>query len=806
MLPIHRISRGRPYPAAWLAPALAVMAAATLTACGTLPTSNSRSVQIERTPYGIAHITASDYEGLAYGSAYAQAQDSICQTAQQLVTVRGERSQYFGSMATGLLGLRTLPNTQIDLFILSHMDDVALARARATLGADAQDALRGYVSGFNRYLQDSGVTNLPAECRSAAWVKPMTDAEMSRLTEQSVVLGGVGAFADAILAATPPHGASAGVPIAATEVTPEQATIALAQYSFNQRPDGGELGSNGWAFGRNATPDGRGVLLGNPHFPWVGVNRFWQMHLTIPGKLDVMGVTAGPNPVVTIGFNRNVAWTHTVSTGKRFTLYELTLDPSDPTIYKLDGQSKKMIARTVTLPAVGGAPPVQRTVYSTDWGPVLVIPRAGLNWSTTRAYAIADANTHNARSIETWMRMGRAHNVNELRAAMGNQGLPWVNTIAADRDGNALYADLSVVPDVSADMLRRCAPSSSAAALLAAAGLPVLNGSRSDCAWNRDPAAAAPGLTPAARMPVIVTPDWVQNSNDSFWLSNPSIPSLADISPLVGVTKTQQRLRTRSAILEIQGRLAGTDGLPGNKMGVNEVRSVLFRDKNMAGMLVIDDLNTACTVAGDSLTADQREGCSVLFRWDRSSNADAQGAPLFREFWRKAKDISDVWRVQFDPNQPVVTPAGLNMENKAVNTAVFKALGDAVSLVKTAGYPADVALGQVQYRDVSGQRVPIHGGDEFEGVLNKMETQGQPLIVPGGYRVNFGSSYLQAVTFDAKGPVAYGLLTYGQGSSAESPFAYDQLPLFSAKRWVALPYQAADIKAQRVGTPLVLAY
>jgi len=221
---------------------------------------------------------------------------------------------------------------------------------------------------------------------------------------------------------------------------------------------------------------------------------------------------------------------------------------------------------------------------------------------------------------------------------------------------------------------------------------------------------------------------------------------------------------------------------------------------------VIDDLNTACTVAGDSLTADQREGCSVLFRWDRSSNADAQGAPLFREFWRKAKDISDVWRVQFDPNQPVVTPAGLNMENKAVNAAVFKALGDAVSLVKTAGYPADVALGQVQYRDVSGQRVPIHGGDEFEGVLNKMETQGQPLLIPGGYRVNFGSSYLQAVTFDAKGPVAYGLLTYGQGSSAESPFAYDQLPLFSAKRWVALPYQAADIKAQRVGTPLVLAY
>ncbi len=112
--------------------------------------------------------------------------------------------------------------------------------------------------------------------------------------------------------------------------------------------------------------------------------------------------------------------------------------------------------------------------------------------------------------------MALARNVAELRAAMGNQGMPWINTIAADRDGNAMYADLSVVPDVSADMLKSCAPSPAAAALLSAAGLPVLDGSRSACAWNRDSAAAAPGIIAPARMPVLITPDYVQNSNDSF--------------------------------------------------------------------------------------------------------------------------------------------------------------------------------------------------------------------------------------------------------------------------------------------------
>ncbi len=127
------------------------------------------------------------------------------------------------------------------------------------------------------------------------------------------------------------------------------------------------------------------------------------MHLTIPGKLDVMGATGGLSPVVAIGFNKDVAWTHTVSTGKRFTLYELKLDPNDPTVYLVDGQPKKMVARTVALPAAatgGTAPPVQHTFYSTDWGPVISLPRAGLGWTAQRAYAIRDANTLNVRSAE----------------------------------------------------------------------------------------------------------------------------------------------------------------------------------------------------------------------------------------------------------------------------------------------------------------------------------------------------------------------------------------------------------------------
>jgi acyl-homoserine-lactone acylase len=107
---------------------------------------------------------------------------------------------------------------------------------------------------------------------------------------------------------------------------------------------------------------------------------------------------------------------------------------------------------------------------------------------------------------------------------------------------------------------------------------------------------------------------------------------------------------------------------------------------------------------------------------------------------------------------------------------------------------------------VHGQRVALHGGNEFEGVLNKLESQGQPTIDAGGYSINFGSSYMQVVTFDDRGPVAQGILTYGQSSEPGSDHAYDQLPMFAAKQWQPLPFHPADVEVQRIGKPLRLNY
>lgn len=767
----------------------AAAAALLLNACASLPGPDDRTATIQRTAHGVPHISAPDFETLAYAVAYAHAQDNVCQTAQQLITVRGERSRHFGPTAMGLLGRRPLPNAQIDLFIAAHMNDGALEKAWKTeASADVHAMVRGYVAGYNRFLADKA-GDMPAACKGQPWVQPMTTAQYYRLQEVNMVQAGVGALADALVGAQPPAPkAAALVPVTVAEAEAAARDIGLAD---------SPLGSNAWAFGKDATRTGYGLLVGNPHFPWAGVNRFWQMHLTIPGRLDVMGASTGHGAIVHIGFNKDVAWSHTVSSGKRFTIHELKLVPGDPTSYLVDGQPEKMNSRTVSIQvrgADGQMSTQSRTLWSTRWGPVISAPPLGLAWSTERAYALKDANTLNARAADAWLNFATAKRVQDLQAAHRTLGIPWVNTIAADREGQAMYADVSVVPDVDAALLARCTPSPQAAGLLrSAAGIVVLDGSQAACDWKRDAASHVPGLTAATRMPVAVRSDWVHNSNDSFFYTHPA-QKFEGISFMVG-DDAVRRPRTRAGLVEVPELVAR------GPVTLEAAQKQLFSNRNFMAQMVLPDLLQAC----DSAPNDEaKAGCTALRGWDRTNHLEARGAHLFREFWRVASAIPGVYRVPFDKAQPVATPNGLKMADAAVGPKVWEALTNAVKATQAAGIALDAPLGTVQRPLITEEPIGLHGGSEVEGVLNNLGNQFAPAITAKGLRIDYGSSYIQTVTFDARGPVAQAVLTYGQSTDPASPHANDQMRLFSAKQWPRLPFHPDEVERESQGRVMKL--
>jgi len=311
-----------------------------------------------------------------------------------------------------------------------------------------------------------------------------------------------------------------------------------------------------------------------------------------------------------------------------------------------------------------------------------------------------------------------------------------------------------------------------------------------------------PGITPIERLPVALRRDWVMNSNDSFVYTNPA-QRFEGISPLVGTARVESP-RTRSSLLEIPAMLAAG---PGGKATPEGIERELFADHNLLGEQVLPDLLAACAGVSDAVpdVGALRDGCVALGAWDRNSDANSHGAHLFREFWRQAQSVPNIYRQPFDLHRPVETPAGLNMADAAVAVKVWQSLAQAVKRVRDAGFALDAPLGTVQRPGTVDDAIPLHGGEPFEGVLNMASVNNRrDELRAGGYRIDFGTSYVQVVGFDDRGPRAQALLTYGQSSDPASPHAADQLRLFSAKQWPRLPFHAEDVARERVGPVLEL--
>ncbi|MCK0100620.1 penicillin acylase family protein [Qipengyuania sp. S6317L1] len=720
------------------------------------------SAEITRTTHNIAHIDAGTWEGVGYGVAYAYAEDNICMLAEEFVSVRGERSLFFGPEGKNELGLRGADNLTSDIFFRSQIDLPALREGAQQTSTETQALMAGYVAGYNRFLYDNPVSTLPERCRDADWVRPITSDDMLRLTEKTMLLASSLALAGGIANAQPPSGG--------------QASAKIKTLTFPAPPEP-SYGSNGWAFGSDVTADGKGLLIGNPHFPWEGPARFWQMHVRGPDGYDVMGVGLAGTPLPTLGFNKDVAWTHTVTKARHFTVYMLALDPSDPTYYMVDGESVPMEEITVSVPMPEGEEPVERTLYSTQFGRIVTVEGTPMQWQPSMAFALKDANSGNQRGMDTWLQMGRASNVGEVEAAVSETlGIPWVNTIAADREGNALHADITAVPNVSPEFAQTCGTPFSG---MVADQVTLLDGTRSACDWSAVASeGAVPWLLPASDQASRTRTDYVTNSNDSYWLSHAGEP-YRELSPILGAYKTQLSLRSRSNYTETEATLAEAP------MDHARAKELVFGNKVLAADMTLDALLAECE-GSNSLS----EACGVLANWDRRVNIDSNGAHLFLAFWDKVRRSNDLWEVPFDKDAPIATPSGFK-----AGAPMLEKLGEAAEELTAKGIALDAPWGMVQTRMDGEESIPIHGATGLAGILNMQES----IEIEGGLTPRHGSSYIQIIGFDDDGPVADAILSYSQSANPASPFYADQTRLYSAKEWHRLPFSDEEIEAARIG-------
>ncbi|MEZ5322257.1 MAG: penicillin acylase family protein [Microthrixaceae bacterium] len=795
--------------------------------------SDGYRAEIRRTTDGVPHITASDLGSVVFGQGWASGEDYSCTLADQILKVTSTRAKWLGPGEGD-------ENVDSDFaWKALRLEEIA-TKEWTEVDSRVRDLMDAFTAGWNAHLARVGADGVKGWCAGAAWLQPITPFQLFTYAK-SIALAASGAqLARFVGKVQPPStGDGAGAP-SSTSAKPAAlhsggAADSPASGIGGGEPSGSGLASNAWALGSERSSGGGGMLMANPHFPWEGPLRFWEVQLTVPGQLNIYGAMLTGLPAVGIGFNEHIAWSHTVSAGNRFTAYRLTLAPGDPTSYVKDAKPVAMRHRDVTI-EVAGAAPVTRTLWWSEYGPILDFP--GVGWSRTSTLTFRDANSTNDELFDQFLAMDRATSMAEFKKAHRRyQGIPLFNTIAASSDGQAWYADTSATPNLSpaaeaafkdrlkSDPLTKTAYDN---------GAVLLDGSTSRDDWVDEKGARDPGLVPYSRMPQITRRDYVFNANDSYWLANGKKLLTGDYSILHGAQDTERSARTREnlAVLSDVGKSspAGADGrFTLDELGSAALRNGGFLSRELRSEVVercrkvttVDLAPRPAAVGQIALpggSVDLTKACQVLDEWNGRYDVDSRGAALFREFLGQF-DRDAVWADPFDPDHPLTTPKGLvAAPTDGSPDPVLQALATAAQTLAAAGFELSVPLGEVQI-DGRGSKLAVPGGTNTEGATNivtwnpglNKAAQGEGAPVPperlstatgltsSGWLVDYGTSFLMVVDFTRGGPKARSILTYGETEDRDDPRFTSQTRRFAEKRWKDVAFTPAQIAAQAVG-------
>jgi acyl-homoserine-lactone acylase len=784
----------------WALAVVVAVAAISLPACALA----SYRVSLTRTTGGIANVSGANLADVGFGIGYAQAQDGICLLAETFLTVDGERSAFLGPEGTfknEAEGGVVFTNLNSDLYWTSIKKGHTIQKLMK-LGfpqgpsSEAREAAKGYAAGYDAYLEHiggaAGVSN-PA-CKGAAWVRPIKPIDVWRRIYQVDDLAGnsaLGPVAEANPAYGPPsppaekreHTASTGGRMSLAE---------MARIGHSKL-----LGSNGLAVGAEDSTSGGGVVLANPHFPWHGSERFWEMNVEIPGSYHATGAGIWGLPGINIGHNQDVAWTHTVSTNTTVAFWALL--PAGPGKYSYKGKAVKIKQRTVTVEALehGELVPRTGTLYYSHYGPVI--------WEGSQAVAIADANANNLRGPDQWLAISKADNASQvIESERAIQGVPWVNTIGADAEGNAFYTEIVVTSDLTKayiDSHCNVSPGS-------VTGPYIGDG---ECDPPESPGAIAPGILAGSDEPSLVRKDYVENSNNSFWLANATSP-LTGFSPALGGEEQNPGMRAQTGIDMVAQRMGTsnggvpTDGLsPTSGFTADTMQDSWTKFRSLPAERALPGLREICEDAvsedgGMINGVDVSGACPVLDAYGASGSLEDKGAWLFQEWFQHAPNgQAGFWVHPWTAGEPVYTPNTLNTSLQASR----EALATAVSSMEARGIPLDAAMGEVQRAPQAGA-APLpgcsDGGECFAAIggIFPAPSSKQTEVTGGTSIVMF--TELQ----NGREPLTKALLAYSQSEDPTSPYYEDQTKRLSKNEWITLPWTPASVAEDAIEPTLHL--
>jgi len=656
------------------------------------PVASGDSVTIIRDEWGVPHIYADTDRGAAYGLGYAQAEDRLDDIYTALRTGLGKMSEVFGS-----------DYVQQD-YVMRLLKNEELAKAYwGTAPAHLTELGEAYVDGIHAYMAENPKPKLESAVDIEAWM-------LTTIGRAMILNWPLGTVQDEIA-------------------------------KRDKSPIDG--GSNQWAVSPSRSADGSAILLTDPHLTWEGLSVFYEARVH-GDKLNMNGYFLIGSPLMAFGHTEHVGWAPTTGGPDTADVYEMTMNPENPTQYQYDGEWKTAAIGNISFPVKDGEAYSQMAAW-THLGPVLEI-----DMENSKAWVGASPYWKKMGLLEEIYQLCIAQNTDEVYTALSTLELMEQNYMFADRRGSIRYVRVGASP-IRPDGFDFSRP---------------VPGNTSDTAWK--------GIHSIDDLVQLENPasGYFQNCNISPANMMADSPLTEDkfIDYLYNVSWDNNNPRSRRivALLDADDSVTREEAIE-YAMNVYDILAEPWQNA----------LRGALERNGEAHAdnADFQAVAEAILSWDGEFTPDSKGTPFLKN-WRLKCGASGKAEDNAINVSAISAGEALSAEDEIT---MLQLLADTVSEMKGLYGTIDLTWGDVHKVGRGGQYFPSYGADfggRTDGV-NFTETlfdvrYSQDKEEPKRYVANNGSMATMLMFFSEDGVESLSVVPWGQSGHADSKHYMDQ--------------------------------
>lgn len=349
---------------------------------------NPKNITIARDKWGVPHIYAKTDAEVAYGLAWATAEDDFKSMQENLLCIKGRLGEVKGKSGA------------IFDFLAFAIESKKLAEEtyETAVTPAFRKVLEGFTAGVNAY--------------AAKHPEELLLSGIFPVKAQDVLEG-------YILNLTLLSGAHEEI----TKVLNRN----ISRYELPQ-------GSNGIALSSQKTKDGNTYLAVNSHQPLEGPFAWYEAHVESEEGWQMIGANFPGGVTLFVGSTPNLGWTHTVNSPDFCDVYKLEINPKNKLEYKFDGNWETLEVRPFKTKVKLGflKIPFKKKTYKSKYG-LTFKNKDGF-------YSLRfQGNMTTTKAAEQWYKMNKAQNFEEFKKALDWQGIGCTNIIYADKEDNIFY-------------------------------------------------------------------------------------------------------------------------------------------------------------------------------------------------------------------------------------------------------------------------------------------------------------------------------------------------------------------------------